>query len=338
MSMNESEVGKLKPKRLVKKPAAEASDAAVGDAARRRAKERPVEGPSAEAAPAEAPRKFQFDTKAIVDSPAFIPAVIAVFGLGLVFWRMIAFLPELWLSDDGYYSHGFLVPLISVYVIWRAWPRIKDRPVKPAYWAIIPLLGLMYLALVAKVTGMQNVASVTLVATLWTSVLFVAGGKWLKALFFPIGYLLFALPVWSMVIDNYTNPMQLASTKVAFKMLELCGLQPFMSNESTIYLNNFILDIGVPCSGLKLILALGAFTIFFVLVARLKWWGNAFMLAIMFPLALLINGLRIALIGIVGNEWGPEAGGKFHDWSGYLTLVLCFFVLFKIARGLGWKD
>ncbi len=62
------------------------------------------------------------------------------------------------------------------------------------------------------------------------------------------------------------------------------------------------------------------------------------MILIMWPLALLINGLRIALIGVVGNQWGPEAGHKFHDYSGYITLVLCFFVLFKIARGLGWKD
>jgi exosortase len=303
--------------------------------------------PAAKSPPASAeeqakPPAERFDyraaARAVVSSPAFVPGVLVFAGILLMFWRMIAFLPELWLSDDGYYSHGFLVPLISAFVIYKAWPRIKDRPVKPQYWAIVPLLGLSYCALVANVTGMQNIASFTLIFTLLFSVLFVAGWAWLKALTLPICYLLFGLPVWSMVIDTYTNPMQVLSTKVAFKILEIAGLQPIDLNANTIVLNNFTLDIGVPCSGLKLILALSAFTVFFVLIARLKALANVFMLFLILPLALLINGLRIALIGIVGNAYGAEAGHAFHDYSGYITLILCFFILFKIARGLGWKD
>ncbi len=298
----------------------------------------PPAQPEEQASPPAERFDFRAAAKAVVASPAFVPGILVFAGILLMFWRMIQFLPTLWLSDDGYYSHGFLVPLISGFVIYKAWPRIKDRKVQPVYWAIIPLLGLSYCALVANVTGMQNIASFTLILTLLCSVLFVAGWEWLRALTLPICYLLFGLPVWSMVIDTYTNPMQVLSTKVAFKILEIGGLQPIDLNANTIVLNNFTLDIGVPCSGLKLILALSAFTIFFVLIARLRWFANVFMLAMMLPLALLINGLRIALIGIVGNAYGAEAGHAFHDYSGYITLVLCFFILFKIARGLGWKD
>jgi exosortase/archaeosortase family protein len=66
--------------------------------------------------------------------------------------------------------------------------------------------------------------------------------------------------------------------------------------------------------------------------------ANLIFAASILPLALFINGLRIALIGVVGNAWGPEAGAQFHDYSGYITLILCFFILFKGARLLGWKD
>jgi exosortase/archaeosortase family protein len=99
-----------------------------------------------------------------------------------------------------------------------------------------------------------------------------------------------------------------------------------------------MLDVGVPCSGLKLLLALSAFSVFFVLIANLKWWANAFMLAFVLPLALFINGLRIALIGVVGDTMGSDAGHQFHDYSGYITLLLCFVIVFKLARILGWKD
>jgi exosortase len=318
MSMKGTDAGKLRAKRPIPKK---------GSAA---------DAPKPEASEVQAGPKF--DAQAIMRSPAFLPGVLAFVGLVLMFWRMVSFLPDLWMGKDGYYSHGFLVPFITGYVIYKAWPRIKDREVVPQYWAGFLLLIFTYCALVTSVTGMQSAASATFVLMLLASILFVAGWQWFKALALPTIYLLFALPVWSMVIDNYTNPMQIASTKVAYKMLEIAGLQPLSPNDNTIYLNNFTLDVGVPCSGLKLVVALGAFTIFFVLIARLRWWANLFMLVVMWPLALLINGLRIAMIGVVGNQWGAEAGGKFHDYSGYITLVLCFFILFKIARGLGWKD
>jgi exosortase/archaeosortase family protein len=75
-----------------------------------------------------------------------------------------------------------------------------------------------------------------------------------------------------------------------------------------------------------------------MLIARLKWWANTLMAALVLPLCLFINGLRIALIGVVGEEYGRSAGLQFHDYSGYVTLLVCFFLLFKIARWLGWKD
>jgi len=74
------------------------------------------------------------------------------------------------------------------------------------------------------------------------------------------------------------------------------------------------------------------------LIANLRWWANLLMFAVVAPLCLFINGLRIALIGIVGDRLGSEAGHAFHNYSGYVTLILCFFLLFKLARVLGWKD
>jgi exosortase len=173
-------------------------------------------------------------------------------------------------------------------------------------------------------------------AAIW----FVAGWKWMVALSLPVLYLGFALPLWTGAIDLYTNPLQIYSTQVAYKLLQVFGFDPYRSaNDPTaIHLSNFTMDIAVPCSGLKLILAVSAFTAFFMMIANLRWWGNLAMAALILPLCLFINGLRISLIGVVGDTYGEDAGMAFHDYSGYITLLVCFFLLFKIARGLGWKD
>ena len=277
----------------------------------------------------------------IMRSPAFVPGVLIGAGLLLCFWTLLSKLPDLWMGGDGYYSHGFLVPFIVAYIVQKWWPKLKDIPVKAGWFALVPMFLLAVLVRAAQIAEVQLVLSVTFVIAVLLGIWFVAGWRWMLALSLPTLYLFFMLPIFTTSIEVYTNPLQIYSTKVAFKMLQYLGLQPMMSDidYTSIYMNNgFILNVGVPCSGLKLVFAVTAFTAFFLLISSLKWWANLVMVAMILPLCLVINGLRIAMIGIVGDHWGAEAGHQFHDYSGYITLVICFFILFKAARWLGWKD
>jgi len=279
-----------------------------------------------------------FDVIAVLRSPAFVPGLVIAVGIALVFKSLWGQLLPLWLGEDGYYSHGFLVPLISGYVVYRWWPRLSRIPVRPYWPAAIVLLALLWFARVTHVTQVYAVMSVLLMFTLIAGAWLLAGGRWALNLSLPVVYLGFALPLWSTFIQTYTNPLQVVSTKASFKLLAAFGLDPYLGDATTIYLPNFTLDVGVPCSGLKLVLALSAFTMLFMLIANLKWWGNLAMVGVLLPLTVFVNGLRIALIGVVGNAYGAQAGHDFHDYSGYITLLVCFFILFKFARMLGWKD
>lgn len=268
----------------------------------------------------------------------FWPTILIIVAFTACFWNLFAEFPELWFGGDGYYSHGVLVPLISGYIIFKAWPKIKDREVKPFPLAAIGILLLGWVHFAATIQGQIQASSVAFVLMLACSVLFVAGWRWLAAVAAPILYLFFAMPVLGNIIDTYTNPLQQISSKIAFSMLQVLGFNPFEENSTTVHLPNFTLDVGVPCSGLKLLIAVTAFCVFFMLIGNLKWWANLMMVAFIIPLCLFINGLRIAMIGIVGSQYGSEAGHQFHDYSGYIGLLICFFILFKFARWLGWKD
>jgi exosortase len=276
----------------------------------------------------------------LLRSPLFVPMVFVGGSLGWLYWHLITRLPRLWLADDGYYSHGFLVPLIAGYVVVKKWDRIRTIPVKAGWLAIPFMFGFAYLAYVTTHTNISAILALSFLCSVLTGIWFAAGWRWMVALAGPVLYLGFALPLWTGAIEFYTNPAQLASTTVAFQILKAIGFGPmkFPADPTTIYLSHFTLDIAVPCSGLKLMLAVSAFTIFFMMIASLKWWGNLAMVFIVLPLCVFVNGLRIAMIGMVGDQFGSDAGHQFHDWSGYLMLLICFFTLFKFARGLGWKD
>lgn len=289
-------------------------------------------------APESKQERARFDYMSIVRSPAFIPGLLVAIGVTLCFWPLWGRLYGLWNGKDGYYSHGYIVPLMSAYIVYRWWPQIKDIPVKPGYVALPLLIGVLYTMYPANYSVIEGLLSIGFLATLMLSAWVIAGFRWMLMLTPAILYLGFALPLWTAVINNTTNPLQIISTKVAFYLLKMMGFYVYQSDPTVVYMNSFQLNVDVPCSGLKLLLALTAFTVFFVLIARLKWAANLFMLAMIPVLAILINGLRIALIGVVGETQGREAGLQFHDYSGYITLVVCFVVLFKIARLLGWKD
>lgn len=278
-----------------------------------------------------------FDLQSVIRSEAFMPGLAIFVGLALAFWNIFSALPGIWMKDE-YYSHGFLVPFIGGFVIYRWWPWLSKLEVKPSWFALPLLLPVLYLGWVSARNDIFTTGSIALLLAMWIGTAFMAGWKWMGKMTLPIVFFAFALPLWQPVIDNYTNPLQVASAKGAFQMLKVMGFSPFEGSSTLIHLPTYTLDVGVPCSGLKLIIALCAFTIFFIMVGGLKWWGNLMMITVVIPFAIVINSLRITLIGMVGNTWGADAGHQFHDYSGYITLILCFLILFRFARLLGWKD
>jgi exosortase len=273
----------------------------------------------------------------VAASEAFWPAVAVGAAIYFAFYNLFKGLPELYLNGEGYYSHGLFMPLTAGYVIYRNWDRLKTRPVNPSYWALAVLLPIFLLLRPSSINNMEAFMSVLLVGSLLAGVWFVAGFRWMLGVSLPILYLLLGLPIWSMAIDTYTNPLQLVSTSMAFWMLHTVGMDPFRDG-TVIHLNHFNLDVGVPCSGLKLIVALSAFTMFFMMIARLRWWSNVLLAVLVVPMALFFNGLRIAMIGYVGETYGDAAGHQFHDYSCYIMLMVCFLTFFQIVRWLGWKN
>ncbi len=285
-----------------------------------------------------APPKAEHWLISVLGSPAFVPGVLVVLGLTVCFWDLIKRLPGLWTETDGYYSHGFLVPVIIGYMVYRRWPKMRTIPIKPAYWTLALLIPLAFGIRAATMTDIPQIESGLFVAALALGICYVGGLAWAWALAVPTLYTIFMLPIWTALIDNYTGPLQILSTSSAAAILKTLGFAIFQPNPTAIYLDHYQLDIAMPCSGLRLVLAMTAFTVFFIWIANLKPWANAVMVAMILPLCLFINGLRIALIGIVGNAYGHDAGTQFHDYSGYITLVLCFLILRSFARLLGWKD
>lgn len=243
-----------------------------------------------------------------------------------------------WFNPDSYYQHGPLVPLAMLYIYHVRRDKIERHALKPGWWALPILIFLVMFQVFAVfssffVGAQAYVFVATLVVT--TVVLYGLPRAWAMApatLFVMAG-----LPMWSRLIDDSTNRLQIWSTDGAYVMLKAVGMNPIRLDPTVIHLDNFELLIAAACSGMKLTLAMIATVVFIILVARLKWWANLVLLALSLPLAVAINSLRITLIGIFGDKISSEAGFLFHDYGSYLTLALAFYILYVVAKKLGWK-
>lgn len=260
--------------------------------------------------------------------------------LMLVFLDFFEFTAQMWFNMDSYYQHGPLVPLGMAYILWVYRDSIAKHPVSPTL-APLPLL-LLFMGMGVFFTWTYFF----LFAQGWVFLGALCTGCWMvygfrrawsmaPALFFSAT----GLPMWGRLIDENTTHLQWWSTDGAFAILNMIGLRPHRSpvNPTVIYLDNFTMNVAAACSGMKLTLAMVASIVFIVIVARLKWWKNLVLIAMALPLAVVTNSLRVATIGVVGEEYGSAAGMWFHDYGSYLFLAMAFYVLWVVSKKLGWK-
>lgn len=275
---------------------------------------------------------------ALAARPETWAAIAALAGIAFAFWPLLATLPGYWLDFEGYYAHGLLMIPAAAYIIWDRWDRIKSIPVKGAWPVLIFMLPVLYVAMLASRTVMPFLLSVLLVFTLLLAVWFVAGWRWMGALSPGVAFFGLGLPLLDRFVDKITFRLQLLSTDTAEQMLKVVGFRVLRLDAVVLRLDNFDLYIAEACSGLKTTIAVTAIVAFFMLTTKLKWWAHIILAVTAIPLSVLINGLRITMIGIVGNTQGPSAGLAFHDVSGYIALAVCGLILFQLSRFLEKKS
>lgn len=288
------------------------------------------------AAIAKEPKKgFDFGAAAsVLTKPESLAVLAALAAILFAYWPLLALLPAQWLDFDSYYAHGLLVLPAAGYIAWLKWPKLKNLPVQGSWGALVLLIPTLYVGMLASRTVMPLLLSVLLIATLLFSIWFIAGFKWMTGLMPAVLFLILGLPILDRFIDTLTFKLQLISTDTAELMLKGIGLNVLRLDPTVLQLDNFDLNIAEACSGLKTTIAVTASVIFFMLTSPLKWWAHLLLAVIAVPLSVLVNSFRIALIGVVGNSNGTEAGIAFHDYSGYIALAVCFLALWQLSKFL----
>lgn len=234
--------------------------------------------------------------------------------------------------DEADYSHGFLVPLLSVYLVWERRERLRTLAGTPAGSGLVLLVAGVGLFLLGNVAAELFTMRVSLLVIVAGLILYLLGRERLKLLAFPIVFLIFMIPPPAIVFNAITFPLQLFAAGTASASLDLLGL-PVLREGNVITLAHATLEVAEACSGIRSLITLLALATAYAYFTQRDHWRRMILVLSSVPVAIVANAGRVVGTGVLAHFFGAGvAQGFFHTFSGWFVFVVAFVLLF--AEGL----
>jgi len=257
-------------------------------------------------------------------SEIILYALIVVLGI-LVLLPTLRWLANEWWSND-YYSHGVLVPIISVFFAWRLLPQIERKPNNLGLFLLIAALAVYLVALFQRAYFIAALGMIALFAGL---IWYLWGSEALKRMAFPLAFLVFMVPL--PFVEAGSLPLSLLTGQLSTKAVQLLGMDATVQG-AAVTLPHANLVVGAQCSGLRSSVALFTLVAVFAYVVEGPWYSKLLIVLSAIPIAILGNILRVSSLLWVADRWGVAAGFTYyHDYSGIFFFLFAFLCLILLA-------
>ena len=262
--------------------------------------------------------------------------VLAALFLWMNSWQ-VRVLVVTWI-DDGNWSHGFLIPLFSLYFLYSRRDELLSAPRRVCLWGL-PLMLLGIFQVLVGVYPIQNhwTSHLGMVPILAGLVLYLGGRSVLRVTWLPIVFLVFAMPIPSTAYGQIALPLQNLAAAASHVILRLFGVQIVVRQSSLTLLSltgvERQLTIAEACSGMRMLMAFLALGVAMAYLDDRPVWQRVTLVIMGVPIAVLCNVIRVVITATMYVWDRPELGQDFmHSFTGMLMLAPALLMLW----GLGW--
>ena len=232
-----------------------------------------------------------------------------------------------WWTDPNY-GHGFLVPVFAGYVVWRERQKLARIWWKPSNLGLVVMLGAIGLLMVGSLGAELFTSRFSLLVLIAGVVLFLAGWQMLRAISFPLGFLMLMIPIPVLIYNQITFPLQLLASRFATFWLQLVNV-PVLREGNLIILPNYTLEVVEACSGIRSLMTLITLAVAYGYLMNDRRWVRWALALLMIPIAIVSNAIRIMGAGLLTYHFGHEmAEGFFHEFSGWVIFVAALVLMF----------
>jgi exosortase len=256
----------------------------------------------------------------------------------LVGLLIVAFAPgvlamaEVWSAVD-YQSHGFLVPVVSVWLAMRQRYALRRIPIEPAGWGLA-VLAVAFVAYFAGIIGgsvpLQGTA---LVAAIAGALVFARGTGWLRRLALPVAFLMFMVPVPPTWISPVIVQLQLFVSDVSLRILHALGVLASREGNVLLLPSGESLFVAEACSGVTSIVTLAPLGVLLAALTLRNGWARVLLVLAVVPLAMAGNLVRVLATVFAALRIGAQAAteGPPHEMLGVLTYLVAVGLLLALG-------
>jgi exosortase len=240
----------------------------------------------------------------------------------------IAYLVDRW-SRDPDYSHGFLVPFFSGWLLWKRRGLIVSlaEPVRGRWLGMVLLVSSAVLRLFAVYFEFLLPGAVALIVCVAGVPVLIGGFAALRWAWPAIVFLFFMVPLPGFLAGRLSGPLQHVATLCSTYVLQTIGISA-ISSGNVIWLSHGQIGVEEACNGLRMLVLFGAVTTAAVFLLPITNWEKVCLLVSSVGIAIAANIFRISITGVALEIVGAELGHKiFHDLAGWIMLPLAMLML-----------
>ena len=260
----------------------------------------------------------------------FVIVLLAAFGLPLLGLANYA-------AHRALHSHILLIPFVSAYLLYIRRDQLPRRYVADLPLGMVLLaggLGVLLFTYWLNFAGRAPADNYYFVLlTISFLCCFAAGGffflgrDWMRAAAFPVAYLIFMVPMPDAMADALESASKYASAEAANLFFHLSGT-PFLRAGLVFQLPNITIEVAQECSGIRSSWVLFMTSILAANLFLKTSWRRLALIVLVIPLAILRNGFRILVIGLLCVNVGPQMiHSPIHTRGGPVFFVLSLIPL-----------
>jgi exosortase len=223
-------------------------------------------------------------------------------------------------------GHAFFVVPVAAYITWQKREELQAVSPRPNWWGLVLVLfgGAQ---LIAATLGVELFVARTAVIFIFIGMIWMLQGtEYLKKLAFPLSLLFFLVPIPTIVYTRITFPLQIKASQFAEWALTVINI-PVVREGNILELPHQRLSVVEACSGIRSLLTLTFLALVYgYFFERRKWLRLVLFLATI-PIAILANGSRVAITGILTQIKPDLAEGFFHESTGMVTFLAAGSIL-----------
>jgi exosortase len=269
-----------------------------------------------------------------------ILAAIVFAAAAFLYWPVVTKLVRDWWGDADY-THAFVVVPLAAFLAWQRrgdWVRTSRNPSAIGLLVVIAAFAL----LAAGTLGSELfLTRISLIIGASGVVVFLFGWRHLRLLAFPIALIVLAIPIPTVLMTQLLLSLQLWASRIAEETLWVTNV-PVLREGNVLVLPNASLEVAEACSGIRSLMALVTVGL---VVARFTgggWMPRTAVVLSAIPIAVLLNGLRVAATALIVRSYGVAAMTSFlHELIGWVMFVVAFVLMAACARAIGlpsWRD